>query len=380
MNNENVIIIGGGMAGLSAGIYLARAGLKPLIFAGSPPGGQLTLTSDVENYPGYESILGAELVQKVRKQAEKFGARIVDENVKKVDFSKKSLKVYSTVDGRRWMVEDEDRRLKIEKNNISSTFYPLSSKSIIIATGAKALWLGVPGEKELRGKGVSACATCDGFFFRNKTVAVIGGGDTALEEALTLAKFASKVYLIHRRGEFRASKVMQKRVKSNPKIEIIYNASIEEVIGINRVEGIKINNLLGVGCDRPAQLKLDGVFVAIGHRPDTELFKDKILLDDKGYIITTNRIAQENFQFEIFNFQTNSNNPNFKNLNIENSLKIKNFKLEIQKFDINYPSQTSVRGVFATGDCVDYIYRQASTASGMGVQTALDVERYLENN
>ncbi|MCR4313437.1 MAG: FAD-dependent oxidoreductase, partial [Candidatus Roizmanbacteria bacterium] len=193
---ENVIIIGGGPAGLSAAIYLARADLKPLVFAGSPPGGQLTLTSEVENYPGFESILGSELIERMRNQAKKFGAKIIDENVLNIDFSKKPFKVFGSIP--KFFIGKQ----QTEKNLISS---PTLSNSIIIATGAKALWLNLPSETRLRGKGVSACATCDGFFFREKTVAVIGGGDTALEEALTLTKFAKKVYIIHRRDFFRAS-------------------------------------------------------------------------------------------------------------------------------------------------------------------------------
>ncbi|MDO9027402.1 MAG: FAD-dependent oxidoreductase, partial [Candidatus Roizmanbacteria bacterium] len=201
---ENVVIIGGGPAGLSAAIYLARANLNPLVFAGSVPGGQLTLTSEVENYPGYESILGSELVEKMRNQAKKFGARIIDENVVKVDFLSSPKKLDT--------VFFADFTLKGPKSFAQKKYLRFLAKSVIIATGAKALWLNLPSEQRLRGHGVSACATCDGFFFRDKTVAVVGGGDTALEEALTLTKFAKKVYIIHRRDFFRASKIMQERV------------------------------------------------------------------------------------------------------------------------------------------------------------------------
>ncbi len=346
-NPENVIVIGGGIAGLSATVYLGRANLKPLVFAGSPPGGQLTLTSEVENYPGYSSILGLELVLKIREQAIKFGARIVDENVLEVDFSKKPFII------------------KTSQNQFLT-------KAVLIATGAKALWLGLSSEQKLRGKGVSACATCDGFFFRDKTVAVVGGGDTACEEALTLTKFAKKVYLIHRRDQLRASKIMQERVKNNPKIEIIWKATVEEILGENKVEGLllKIRN----SKFEIRKLDLDGVFVAIGHKPDTEIFKNQIALDEKGYVITSQRLAIELAQ--IKNSPSDSEGPISKIKNIDYLTLIENWPVEIKKF----PSSTSVAGVFAAGDCVDYIYRQAATAAGMGVAAALEMEKYLEES
>jgi len=355
--SEKVIIIGGGPAGLSAAIYLARAGLKPLVFTGSAPGGQLTLTSEIENYPGFESISGAELVQKMRKQAEKFGARIVDENVVKVNFNKSEIR--NTKHETNSNVLD----LKNFKLDIVSNFEIRASKlflakSVIIATGARALWLGLESEQRLRGKGVSACATCDGFFFKNKTVAVIGGGDTALEEALTLTKFAKKVYIIHRRREFRGSKIMQERVFKNKKIEIIWNAAVEEIMGENKVTGIKIkskilnpksqinnksqtqnfkrlrfgtSNLFGTCNLEFRVLPVDGVFIAIGHKPDTDLFKGQVELDEKEYVKIIERRG------------------------------------------------TSVPGVFVAGDCADPYYRQAITSAGTGVEAALEVERYLEN-
>ena len=331
----NAIIIGGGAAGLSAALYLARAGLAPLIFAGSPPGGQLMLTSEVENFPGRESILGGELIDVMRKQAQKFGGIIVDENVKSVGLvgAGRDLPVQHTIE------------------SASGKIY--QTKALIIATGAKALWMGLDSETRLRGKGVSACATCDAFFFKNKIVAVIGGGDSALEEALTLTKFASKVYIVHRRAEFKASKIMQKRVLEHEKIEVIWNSAIEEIIGEKKVEGMRIK-VVGVGRDRPVQeIKLNGVFVAIGHRPDTDLFKGQIELDQKGYVLTTTMYALE-------------------------KLKAEGLKLKDMKFDVGYQTMTSVGGVFGAGDCVDHVYKQASTAAGMGVQAALDAERYLE--
>ena len=342
---KKVIIIGGGPAGLSAAVYNSRAGLQPLVFAGSPPGGQLMLTTDVENYPGYEGIMGPDLVQIMRKQAIKFGTKIVDDNIMSVDFTKKPF------------------RLTTSKQE-----YP--AEAVIIATGAKALWLDLDSETRLRGKGLSACATCDGFFFKNKIVAVVGGGDTAMEETQTLSKFAKKIYLIHRRDSFRASKIMQERVKKNPKVEIIWNSEVKEILGEKIVEGVKIRNTAE---NSEKTLELHGVFIAIGHKPDTELFKSNIQLDKKGYILTTEAIALQNLQSSFIDPSIN------KNSKIENSLKNDNLKLKIPEFDINYQTSTSVSGVFAAGDCVDHTYRQAGTAAGMGIAAAIDAERWLEN-
>jgi thioredoxin reductase (NADPH) len=383
---ENVVVIGGGPAGLSAAIYLARAGLSPLVFAGSPPGGQLTLTSEVENFPGHDSILGSELIEKMRKQAQRFGAKIVDENVFKVDFSKRPFEVFVSESTKIFSQdqlasppqsagsvaprssspnEGSLRRSLAQTTDFRKNF--VSSLAVIIATGAKALWLNVPGEQELRGKGVSACATCDGFFFKDKVVAVVGGGDTAMEEALTLTKFAKKVYIIHRRDSFRASKIMQERVFANEKIEVIWNAQVVEVMGKTKVEEIKLkikNEKLKMTIKN---LKIDGLFVAIGHKPDTEIFVGQVELDERGYVITAQRLAMELAKLK-------SKNEKIK-------MTIPNEKLEkiVDKFDFNYQMATSVPGVFAAGDCVDYVYRQAATAAGMGVSAALEVERWLEN-
>jgi thioredoxin reductase (NADPH) len=373
---ENVIIIGGGPAGFSAAIYLARAGLKPLVFGGSPPGGQLSLTSEVENFPGQPSILGPELIQTMRDQAKKFGARIVDENVIKVDFTRKPFKIYGN-----WKIGmeagQENRSKKLDLNTLPNPISNfISTKSVIIATGAKALWLNVPGEEKLRGKGVSACATCDGFFFKDKTVAVVGGGDTALEEALTLTKFAKKIYLIHRRDSFRASKIMQERVFANKKIKIIWNAVVEEIIGKDRVEGIKIKKLENPpSTDQlpnphpylPSIIQLNGVFVAIGHKPDTEIFARQVELDEKGYIYVSNRIA-----IEYIKNQKSPSDSEGKNTNQNSKI------FNIEKYNFDYQYQTSVSGVFAAGDCVDNKYRQAAVAAGMGVSAALEVEKWLE--
>lgn len=367
---ENVIIIGGGPAGLAASLYLARANLNPLVFAGSPPGGQLMLTSDVENYPGFESILGPDLIEKYRTHVKKFGTRIIDQNITKVDF-KQSRFTVSTVDK------------------------SYSAKSIVITTGAKALWLNLPNEQRLRGKGVSACATCDGFFFKDKIVTVVGGGDTAMEETLTLTKFANKVYLIHRRDQFRASKIMQNRVMKNPKVEILWNTEVVDVLGENKVEGLLLrSSKLGKGKETSkevgsgkleekntnfqtsppnqlpnpnqistSELQVDGLFLAIGHKPDTDIFAGQVELDSKGYIYTSARVALENIKYQRLNIK----NTNQKS-NIFNS----------EKYDFECQSGTSVKGVFAAGDCADYIYRQAGTAVGMGIEAALDVEKWLE--
>jgi len=319
---ENVVIIGGGPAGLAAALYTARAGLSPLVFGGSPPGGQLTLTTEVENYLGFESIFGAELIEKFRNHAKKFGARIVDENVVKVDFSKRPFEIYINES---FDAAFLDRlTLKGPRRLSKNGHLQLLSRSIIIATGAKAVWLGLESEKRLRGKGVSACATCDGFFFKNKKVAVVGGGDMALEEALTLTRFVEKVYIIHRRDQFKASKIMQKKVFENKKIEIIWNGAVEEILGEKKVEGVKLKILNF----KFKILPIEGVFVAIGHRPETELFNGQVKTDESGYILVN--------QF-----------------------------------------MTSVPGVFAAGDCVDRLYQQASYAMGMGVGAALEVERWL---
>ncbi len=319
-----VVIIGGGPSGLSAAVYNARAGLAPLVLAGSPPGGQLMLTTEVENFPGYKSILGPELVQTLRDQALSFGAQIKDQNVVSIDVTSRPFHIHT-----------------------SNEEY--SAESVIITTGAKALWLGLESEERLRGKGVSACATCDGFFFKNKTVAVVGGGDTALEEAQTLSRFANIVYLLHRRSELRASKIMQQRIFDNKHIKVMWNVEIAEILGDMKVEGVRLKGTLDPFAE--TQLKLDGVFVAIGHKPDTSVFAEGIQLDEKGYILTGASHALAMAHTQTFE--------------------------KTSSFNFNYPSMTSVPGIFAAGDCVDLFYRQASTAAGMGVGASLDAERWL---
>lgn len=302
---ENVIIVGSGPAGMTAAIYAARANLRPLMIEGYEAGGQLTTTTEVENYPGFaHGIQGPELMNVMRQQAERVGSRFITKNVTKVDFSVRPFKL--------WVGED----LHL-------------AKSVIISTGATAKYLGLPNEMRLIGKGVSACATCDGAFFKNQPVAVIGGGDTAMEEANFLTRFASKVFVIHRRHEFRASKIMADRVLKNPKIEVLWNTEMADVLGDKAVKGLKIKNVVS-GAE--STLDVEGVFVAIGHKPNTDLFKTFLKLNEVGYIITHGK-----------------------------------------------STSTSVEGVFAAGDVQDPIYRQAITAAGTGCMAAIDAERWLES-
>ncbi|PIQ27677.1 thioredoxin-disulfide reductase [bacterium (Candidatus Blackallbacteria) CG17_big_fil_post_rev_8_21_14_2_50_48_46] len=302
---ENVIIIGSGPAGYTAAIYTARANLNPLMFEGYMSGGQLMTTTDVENFPGFpEGIMGPDLMMKLKEQTERFGTRVVTRDVTSVDFSQRPFKVE---------VEGEVHL----------------AHSVIISTGATAKLMGLESEKRLMGHGVSACATCDGAFFREKEVCIVGGGDSALEEANFLTRFASKVYVIHRRDKLRASKIMQDRAIENPKIDFIWDTVIEEIIGDKKVSAVRLKNLK---TGETHEMPMDGVFVAIGHRPNTELFKDYLETDEVGYL----------------------------------------------KVD-GASSRTNLPGVFAAGDVHDPNYRQAITAAGSGCKAAIDAERYLES-
>jgi thioredoxin reductase (NADPH) len=301
---RDVAILGSGPAGYTAALYAARANLKPLVLKGLEAGGQLMLTTDVENYPGFaDGIMGPELMDAMEKQATRFEAEIIAQSATRVDLSERPFGVWSG---------DHEWR----------------AKTVIVATGASAKWLDVPGEERLRGRGVSACATCDGFFFRDRELIVVGGGDTAMEESTFLTKFASKVTIVHRRDEFRASKIMQERALSNPKIDVIWDTVIDEIVGNGAVTGAKLRN---VKSDAVTDFATDGVFMAIGHTPNTSLFEGQLELNDAGYLVVREPTTA-----------------------------------------------TSVPGVFAAGDVTDWIYRQAVTAAGQGCKAAMDAERFLE--
>ncbi len=300
---RNVIVIGSGPAGFTAALYAARADLEPLVLKGLEAGGQLMLTTEVENYPGFaDGVMGPELMDQMEKQAQRFGAEILAVHATEVDLS-----------SRPFVVKAGDQTWR--------------ARTMIVATGATARWLGIPGEERLRGRGVSACATCDGFFFRDRELLVVGGGDTAMEEAMFLTKFASKVTVVHRREAFRASKVMQDRVFANPKIEVAWNTVLTEILGGDAVTGALVRDTV---TGETRTFSTDGVFMAIGHDPTTALFGDQLLLDDDGYLV------------------------------------------------VHEPStETNVPGVFAAGDVTDHVYRQAVTAAGQGCKAAIDAERFL---
>ncbi|MDX6425565.1 MAG: thioredoxin reductase [Gaiellaceae bacterium] len=307
MSDQNdvreLIIIGGGPAGYTAALYAARADLEPLVIEGFQWGGQLMITSDVENYPGYaDGVMGPDMMSDFRRQAERFGSQFITDDVTKVDFSERPFRV--------WVGDDE-----------------YSARAVIVATGASARWLGIDSEQQHRGRGVSTCATCDGAFFREKEVYVVGGGDSAFEEAIFLTKFASRVHLVHRRDEFRASKIMVDRAEANEKLGFVLNAVVEEIVGDVKVEALRLRNTV---TDETWEVPADGVFVAIGHDPNTSLVIDQLDHDAAGYLITK---------------------PG--------------------------TTETNVPGVFAAGDVQDHTYRQAITAAGSGCMSALDAERYL---
>lgn len=299
---EKLIIIGSGPAGLTAAIYAARGGLQPLVVAGREAGGQLTLTTDVDDFPGFpEGVQGPDLMAKMRKQAERFNTRFINEDVVSVNFQKKPFE-------------------------IKTESLDLTTSVLIIATGASARWLGLESEQRLRGKGVSACAVCDGFFFKGKKVAVVGGGDTAMRETAYLSKLCKEVTVVHRRDQFRAQPALQELIKNKPNVEFLFNSEVEEVLGEDRVEGVRIKN---TQTGEFSTLEVDGIFVAIGHKPNTDFLKGQLGLDDNGYIVVKNE------------------------------------------------TKTNIPGVFVAGDVSDHKYRQAVTAAGAGCKAAFEVEEYL---
>ncbi len=307
--HDRLVIIGSGPAGYTAAIYAARAMLRPVLIEGIQPGGQLTTTTDVENYPGFSDVIqGPWLMEQMRAQALHVGAEIVQDYIVSVDFSSSPLLLHGD----------------------SGTVY--RSDTVIISTGAQARWLGLPSEQHYRGHGVSACATCDGFFYRGKDILVVGGGNTAVEEALFLTKFARSVTVVHRRNSFRAEKILQNRLFANPKVKVIWNATLDEVVGTDSPKSVTGAKLRDIVTGEITQIRVDGVFIAIGHEPATALFKDQVEMTPSGYIVTAAK-----------------------------------------------STSTNVAGVFAAGDVTDDTYRQAVTAAGMGCMAALDAERYLAN-
>jgi thioredoxin reductase (NADPH) len=305
LQTENVVILGSGCAGLTAAIYAARANLAPLVVLGLESGGQLSLTTDVENYPGFpEGVQGPDLIEKMKAQAARFGARFVAGDVTDADLSRRPFRIE---------VEGE----------------PVLARTLIVASGASARMLGVPGEARLLGHGLSTCATCDGYFFKDREIAVVGGGDTAMEEALFLTRFASRVHVVHRRDELRASKIMQDRAFANPRIDFLWNTQVVEILGDREVSGVRLWDIV---TNEQREMPIDGVFVAIGHEPNTEIFRGQLPMDTQGYLL------------------------------LEDPGR----------------SMTEVEGVFAAGDVHDHVYRQAVTAAGAGCRAAIDAERFLE--
>ncbi len=308
VHRHKVVILGSGPAGLTAALYAARANLEPIVIEGDQPGGQLTITTDVENYPGFpDGVMGPEMMEVFRRQAEKFGARCIYGKASEVELAAPPF------------------RVRVGKDTYEAD-------ALIISTGATAKTLGIESERRLMGYGVSACATCDGFFFKDKNVVVVGGGDTAMEEALFLTKFAASVRVVHRRGELRASKIMEDRARRNEKIDFVWNTVVDEIVGDTASGGVTAVRLRDVASNEVREMPIDGVFLAIGHRPNTELFADALELDANGYIVTRGKT-----------------------------------------------SQTNIPGVFACGDVQDSSYRQAVTAAGSGCMAAIDAERWLES-
>lgn len=330
----DTIIIGSGPAGLTAGIYSSRDNLKTIVLGGGKWGGQLMLTSTVDNFPGFsEGIMGPDLMEVMKKQAEKFGTELVLQDVVRVDFQSRPFSVWTS----------ESQVMSNEQSSMSNAVGKYQGRSVIVATGADTMWLGLPNEQRLLGQGVSSCAPCDAFFFKGKDVIVVGGGDAAMEEAWTLAKFATNVTIVHRRDAFRASKIMQDRVLSLPNVKVCWNCAVIDVLGKDQVEGVRLKDSLN-GQER--EMKIDGMFVAIGHTPNTKIFEGQLELDEKGYI---RKLPMTNDQLSMNNQVPNS----------------------------NFQMATSVEGVFVAGDVHDHHYRQAVTAAAYGCMAAMEVSKFL---
>ncbi len=353
MKRTKVAIIGSGPAGYTAGIYAARADLQPILIGGIKSGGQLMYTTVVENFPGFkEGINGPELMIEMRQQAERFGTQMIDNWVTAVDFSKKPFKLWTRLpkdaDPMKFEHIKPEQRNQLQQQIIQQP-HDIEAETVIIATGAAAIMLGIPGEKQLLGKGVATCAVCDAAFYRDKVTYVVGGGDAAMEDALALTKFSDQVKIVHRRQEFRASKIMQNRVLEHPKIEVMWNSEVIEAIGEEKLTSVKIKN------NETGQEKTylaDGLFYAIGHRPMTGVFRGQLQLDDHGYVLTRQSASKQGLEFAL-------DHLNEKGL-------------------LEYPTMTSVDGIFAAGDVVDIRYKQAITSAGQGTAAALDAEWWLE--
>jgi thioredoxin reductase (NADPH) len=349
--STNIAIIGSGPAGYTAALYTARAKLEPVVFAGQKSGGQLMLTTVIENYPGFkEGIDGPNLMIQMREQAQKFGAKMVDEYVTAVDFSSRPFKIWTNIPagatGQDFEKKSAQELLPLFKQ-IKQTSPALLAKSVIVATGAVAKMLGVAGEEKFLGRGVSTCAVCDAAFYKDKITYGIGGGDSAMEEALALTKFAKEIYILYRADSLRASKIMQDRVLQNNKVKVIYNTQLKEIIGDKQVKQIKV-----VREGKEETYLADGVFLAIGHKPATSIFANQLQLDQQGYLVTGQSVTSLGVRVA------------------QSALSPKGL--------VAFPTMTSVEGVFGAGDVVDVIYRQAVTAAGQGCSAALDAQRWLE--
>jgi len=352
MKKEKLVIVGSGPSGYTAAIYASRAQLKPVVFTGVESGGQLMYTTELENFPGFpEGVIGPKFMMGLRAQAQKFGSEIIDAQVTAFDFSQRPFRL--------WTHLPEGKNIDTFKTGspeeitalitaVKATPHDIEAEAVILSTGAASIKLGIPGEKELFGRGVSTCAVCDAAFYRGKNVFVIGGGDSAMEDTLALTKFATKVTVVHRRDSFKASKIMADRVLTNEKVTVLWNSQVKEIKGNNQVEKIVIETDGQVN-----EYTADGVFLAIGHRPVTHIFQKQLILDKAGYLVTRLSLS-------------------------ESGLKQATAVLD-EKGLVQYPTMTSVEGVFGAGDVVDVRYKQAITAAGMGCQAALDAEKWLEN-